>query len=82
MGTIGRFEYFSGDAGCVGAEHRDAHYLREREASGGLACRIRVAFYHLGSYDGSAKRTPFGTWQFRFVDWFKDLGFPQEAGGG
>jgi endo-1,4-beta-xylanase len=19
--------------------------------------------------------TPFGTWQFRFIDWFRDLGF-------
>ena len=24
--------------------------------------------------------TPFGTWQFRFVDWFRDLGFLQKAG--
>ncbi len=23
---------------------------------------------------------PFGTWQFRFVDWFRDLGFLQKAG--
>jgi len=21
--------------------------------------------------------TPFGTWQFRFIDWFRDLGFLQ-----
>jgi len=24
--------------------------------------------------------TPFGTWQFRFIDWFRDLGFLQKAG--
>ena len=24
--------------------------------------------------------TPFGTWQIRFVDWFRDLGFLQKAG--
>jgi acetyl esterase/lipase len=24
--------------------------------------------------------TPFGTWQFRFVDWFRDLGFLQKLG--
>jgi endo-1,4-beta-xylanase len=24
--------------------------------------------------------TPFGTWQFRFIDWFKDLGFLQKPG--
>ncbi len=24
--------------------------------------------------------TPFGTWQLRFVDWFRDLGFLEKAG--
>lgn len=24
--------------------------------------------------------TPFGTWQFRFIDWFRDLGFLQKTG--
>jgi endo-1,4-beta-xylanase len=24
--------------------------------------------------------TPFGTWQYRFIDWFRDLGFLQKAG--
>jgi hypothetical protein len=24
--------------------------------------------------------TPFGTWQFRFIDWFRDLGFLQKPG--
>lgn len=24
--------------------------------------------------------TPYGTWQFRFIDWFRDLGFLQKAG--
>jgi endo-1,4-beta-xylanase len=24
--------------------------------------------------------TPFGTWQFRFIDWFRDLGFMQKPG--
>jgi endo-1,4-beta-xylanase len=24
--------------------------------------------------------TPFGTWQFRFIDWFRDLGFLQKSG--
>jgi hypothetical protein len=23
---------------------------------------------------------PFGTWQFRFIDWFRDLGFLQKPG--
>ena len=24
--------------------------------------------------------TPYGTWQFRFIDWFRDLGFLQKPG--
>jgi endo-1,4-beta-xylanase len=24
--------------------------------------------------------TPFGTWQFRFIDWFRDLGFFEKPG--
>jgi len=24
--------------------------------------------------------TPFGTWQFRFIDWFRDLGFLERPG--
>jgi len=24
--------------------------------------------------------TPFGTWQYRFIDWFRDLGFLQKPG--
>jgi endo-1,4-beta-xylanase len=23
---------------------------------------------------------PFGTWQYRFIDWFRDLGFLQKPG--
>ena len=26
------------------------------------------------------KDTPFGTWQFRFIDWFRDLGFLEKPG--
>jgi endo-1,4-beta-xylanase len=26
--------------------------------------------------------TPYGTWQFRFIDWFRDVGFLGKAGGG
>jgi endo-1,4-beta-xylanase len=35
-----------------------------------------------GSTGGLTDRlgTPFGTWQFRFVDWFRDLGFLQKPG--
>jgi endo-1,4-beta-xylanase len=24
--------------------------------------------------------TPFGTWQYRFIDWFRDLGFLSKPG--
>ena len=24
--------------------------------------------------------TPFGTWQYRFIDWFRDLGFLEKPG--
>ena len=24
--------------------------------------------------------TPYGTWQMRFIDWFRDLGFLQKPG--
>jgi predicted aldo/keto reductase-like oxidoreductase len=24
--------------------------------------------------------TPFGTWQYRYIDWFRDLGFLQKPG--
>jgi hypothetical protein len=24
--------------------------------------------------------TPYGTWQYRFIDWFRDLGFLQKPG--
>jgi hypothetical protein len=35
-----------------------------------------------GSTGGLTDRlgTPFGTWQYRFVDWFRDLGFLQKPG--
>jgi hypothetical protein len=33
-----------------------------------------------GSTDGltDRKNTPFGTWHYRFIDWFRNLGFLQE----
>jgi hypothetical protein len=35
-----------------------------------------------GSTGGLTDRsnTPYGTWQFRFIDWFRDLGFLQKPG--
>ena len=35
-----------------------------------------------GSTGGLTDRlgTPYGTWQYRFIDWFRDLGFLQSPG--
>ena len=34
---------------------------------------------HVGRFDGS-QRPPYGTWQFRFIEWFRNLGFLQKPG--
>jgi hypothetical protein len=49
---------------------------------------IEMHIYGNGHHPGSGstggltdrKNTPFGTWQFRFIDWFRDLGFLQNPG--
>ena len=49
---------------------------------------IEMHIYGNGHHPGSGstggltdrKNTPFGTWQYRFVDWFRDLGFLQNPG--
>jgi endo-1,4-beta-xylanase len=35
---------------------------------------------HMGGGLADRNGTPFGTWQFRFIDWFRDLGFLQKPG--
>lgn len=35
---------------------------------------------HMGGGLSDRNGTPFGTWQFRFIDWFRDLGFLQKPG--
>src|SRR6202789_4192495 len=35
---------------------------------------------HLSGGLSDRNGTPFGTWQFRFIDWFRDLGFLQKPG--
>ena len=63
------------DAGGGRAEHRDAH-LRQRPASRRSAARRQPHDGGLTDRNGM----PFGTWQYRFIDWFRDLGFLQKPG--
>jgi acetyl esterase/lipase len=78
-----------GDAGhAVWADEYFAAFLRARIPN--LEMHIYGAGAHPGQPlpDGSnmtaglADRNgmPFGTWQFRFIDWFRDLGFMQKPG--
>jgi endo-1,4-beta-xylanase len=49
---------------------------------------IEMHIYGNGHHPGSGStggltdrlNTPYGTWQFRFIDWFRDLGFLQKPG--
>ncbi len=49
---------------------------------------IEMHIYANGHHPGSGstggltdrKNTPYGTWQYRFIDWFRDLGFLQNPG--
>ena len=49
---------------------------------------IEMHIYGNGHHPGSGstggltdrKNTPYGTWQYRFIDWFRDLGFLQNPG--
>jgi endo-1,4-beta-xylanase len=52
------------------------------------APNIEMHIYGNGHHPGSGStggltdrlNTPYGTWQFRFIDWFRDLGFLQKPG--
>lgn len=44
---------------------------------------IEMHLYGNGSHGGAMtdrNNMPFGTWQLRFIDWFRDLGFLQKSG--
>ena len=34
----------------------------------------------LFGFEGFHRYNPFGTWQYRYIDWFRDLGFLQKPG--
>jgi endo-1,4-beta-xylanase len=43
---------------------------------------LEMHVYVNGGYGGGLTDRggiPFGTWQYRFIDWFRDLGFLQKA---
>jgi endo-1,4-beta-xylanase len=52
------------------------------------APNLEMHIYGNGHHPGSGStggltdrlNTPYGTWQFRFIDWFRDLGFLQKPG--
>jgi endo-1,4-beta-xylanase len=58
------------------------------------APNIEMHIYGAGRHPGDAlsdgsrmtggltdrNNTPYGSWQFRFIDWFRDLGFLQKPG--
>jgi hypothetical protein len=44
---------------------------------------IEMHIYGNGGHAGGLRDrndTPFGTWQNRFIDWYRDLGFLEESG--
>jgi endo-1,4-beta-xylanase len=44
---------------------------------------VEMHLYGNGGHAGGLtdrNNTPFGTWQYRFIDWFRDLGFLQKPG--
>src|SRR4029078_6395288 len=44
---------------------------------------LEVHVYGNGGHGNGMKDrngTPFGTWQYRFIDWFRDIGFMQKPG--
>jgi len=52
------------------------------------APNLEMHIYAVGHHPGSGStggltdrlNTPYGTWQYRFIDWFRDLGFMQKPG--
>lgn len=57
------------------SKYRDAHFRNGRHTGDALPDGSRMT---AGLTDRHG--IPFGTWQHRYIDWFRDLGFLQEPG--
>jgi endo-1,4-beta-xylanase len=76
---------------CAGAGDRQHAIWADEYFSAMLAAgipNVEMHIYGNGHHPGSGSTggltdrlgTPMGTWQFRFIDWFRDLGFLQKPG--
>jgi acetyl esterase/lipase len=76
---------------CAGAGDRQHAIWADEYFAAMLAAgvpNVEMHIYGNGHHPGSGSTggltdrlgTPMGTWQFRFVDWFRDLGFLQKPG--
>lgn len=76
---------------CAGAGDRQHAIWANEYFTAMLAASVPNVEMHIyangfhpgsGSTGGLTDRsgTPFGTWQYRFIDWFRDLGFLQKPG--
>ena len=76
---------------CAGAGDRQHAVWADEYFAAMLAAgipNVEMHIYGNGHHPGSGSTggltdragTPMGTWQFRFVDWFRDLGFMQKPG--
>lgn len=71
---------------CAGTDDAQHALWADQFFAGMLKARIpnlEMHIYGNGVHAGGLKDrndTPFGTWQFRFIDWFRDLGFLGKPG--
>ena len=76
---------------CAGAGDRQHAIWADEYFSAMLSAgipNVEMHIYGNGHHPGSGSTggltdrvgTPMGTWQFRFIDWFRDLGFLQKPG--
>ena len=66
----------------VGQPQRDRRRVLHFAKEPGERLSCEVARFVPAQANGLKDRdnTPFGTWQFRFIDWFRDLGFLGKSG--
>ncbi len=73
--AVWAMEYFSAML-AIGVPNIEMHiYANGRHPGDALPDGSRM-----GGGLNDRNNTPYGTWQFRFIDWFRDLGFLQKPG--